>query len=81
MPRKVGRPALGGRLVTLRISDDAVGRAEILAAAVPSLTTATRVLARAVELGIAEVERELAGASSGPKNGTGRRPVLVGEGA
>jgi predicted DNA-binding protein len=74
MPR--GRPTAtaNSRVVSIRIAPETAARAETLAAAAPQLTSLTRVLARAIELGIAEVERELAGAvSKGPGNGAGVR--------
>ena len=78
MHRKPGRPALGGRLVTLRIPDGVVDRADALAASMPTLTMPARVLARAAEIGLEAVERELAGAvGKGPKNGAGRPLVVV----
>ena len=45
--------------MSIRISDDTADRAAAICRAVGGLTTLNRILARAVELGMAEVEREL----------------------
>lgn len=66
--------------VSVRVAIATAARAEALAAAVPQLTSLNRILARAVELGLEGVERELAGAvqtgkPTKPKNGDGRADV------
>ena len=74
-PRAPRAPRPAGS-VSIRLTDATADRAAALAAAVGGLTTFNRILARAVELGLVEVERELAGAVQAsrkrPGNGVAR---------
>lgn len=64
------------RTVGVRLLESTLARAEALVAAVPGLTSLSKILGRAVELGLAGVESELAGAVQGEpvhKGGNGTR--------